>query len=54
MDEEQLFSDIKSHLQDDLISAARLDNQSDPKWTVTSDGLLRYSDRIYIPDHGNL
>ena len=40
MDEEQLFSDIKSHLRDDLISTACLDNQSDPKWTVTSDGLL--------------
>ena len=36
------------------ISAARLNNQSDPKWTITSDGLLRYSDRIYVPDHGNL
>ena len=54
MDEERLFSDIKSHLQDDPISAACLDNQSDPKWTVTSDGLLRYSARIYVPDHGNL
>ena len=54
MDEEQLFSDIKSHLQDKPISAARLDNQSDPKWTVTSDGLLCYSNRIYVPDHGNL
>ena len=54
MDEEQLFSDIKSHLRDDPISAARLNNQSDPKWTITSDGLLHYSDRIYVPDHGNL
>ena len=54
MDEEQLFSDIKSHLQDYPISTACLDNQSDPKWTVTPNGLLHYSDRIYIPDHGNL
>ena len=43
MDEEQLFSDIKSHLQDNLISTAHLDNQSDPKWTVIPDGLLHYS-----------
>ena len=54
MDEERLFSDIKSHLRDNLISAACLDNQSDPKWTVASDGLLCYSDQIYVPDHGNL
>ena len=54
MDEEQLFSDIKSHLRDDLISAAHLENESDPKWTVTPDGLLCFSDRIYVPDHGNL
>ena len=54
MDEEQLFSDIKSHLRDDPISTARLNNQSHPKWTVTSNGLLHYSDQIYVPDHGNL
>ena len=54
MDEERLFSNIKSHLQDDPISAACLNNQSDPKWTVTSDGLLHYSDWIYVPNHGNL
>ena len=54
MDKERLFSDIKSHLWDDPISAACLDNQSDPKWTVTPDGLLRYSNQIYVPDYGNL
>ena len=43
MDEEQLFSNIKSHLWDNPISTAHLDNQSDPKWTVTPDGLLCYS-----------
>ena len=47
-------SDIKSHLRDDPISAAHLDDQSDPKWTIASDSLLHYSNRIYVPDHGNL
>ena len=56
MDTERLHSDIKSHLRDDPTSAERLDHQSqsDPKWTLDPDGLLRHSRCIYIPENGNL
>src|SRR5882724_1994266 len=54
MDAERLHSNIQSQLQDDLISAEHLDNQSDPKWTLDPNGLLRHLGRIYVPNSGNL
>src|SRR5712664_4750537 len=54
MDAERLHSDIRSQLRDDPVSVEHLDNQSDPKWTLDPDGLLRHLRRIYVPDSGNL
>ena len=54
MDAERLHSDIQSQLREDPISAEHLDNQSDPKWTLNPDGLLRHLRRIYVPNSGNL
>src|SRR5882724_5751094 len=54
MDAERLHSDIQSQLREDPISTEHLDNQSDPKWTLNPDGLLRHLRRIYVPNSGNL
>src|SRR6266850_668260 len=54
MDAERLHSDIRSQLREDPVSAEHLDNQSDPKWTLDPDGLLRHLGRIYVPNSGNL
>src|SRR5882724_10633727 len=54
MDAERLHSDIQSQLQDDPISTEHLDNQSDPKWTLDPDGLLRHLRCIDVPNSGNL
>jgi len=39
---------------DDPIPAEHLYNQSDPKWTLDPDGLLRHLRRIYVPNSSNL
>ena len=56
MDTERLHSDIKSHLRDDPTSAEHLDHQlqSDPKWALDPDSLLRHSGCIYVLETRNL
>jgi len=54
LDAERLHSDIWAQLRDDPISTEHLDNQSDPKWTLNPDGLLRHFGCIYVPNSGNL
>src|SRR5882724_1814044 len=54
MDAERLHSDIQSQLRDDPISAEHLNNQSDPKWTLDTDGLLCHLRCNYVPNTGNL
>src|SRR6266481_5261525 len=50
MDTERLHVDIKSQLRDDPLSAEHLDSQSDPRWTLGPNRLLRHSGCIYVPD----
>ncbi len=50
MDTERLHVNIKSQLQDDLVSAEHLDSRADPRWTLGPDGLLRHSGCIYVSD----
>src|SRR5882724_7866719 len=54
MDAERLHSDIWSQLRDDPISAERLENQSDPQWTLNPNGLLCHLGCIYVPNSSNL
>src|SRR6266481_6719030 len=54
MDTERLHANICSSLQSDLVTLEHLSTNSDPCWVMSPDGLLRQSDRIYIPDTGNL
>jgi hypothetical protein len=54
LDVNQLHSDIRTSLQSDPLSLKHLDDQSDPKWSIDNHGLLRLSNRIYVPDVNNL
>ena len=50
MDVEQLYDDIRVGYTSDPVTSAQLPQPSDPKWTLSAEGLLLLNDRIYVPD----
>ena len=50
MDLEQLHDDIRVGYTSDPVTSAQLPQPSDPKWTLSEEGLLLINDRIYVPD----
>jgi len=50
MDVEQLYDDIRAGYTSDPVTSAQLPQPSDPKWTLSAEGLLLLNDRIYVPD----
>ena len=54
MDIEQLHNTIHESYSLDPITAAHHPCTSDPKWTISDDGLLCHNNRIYVPDANDL
>ena len=54
MDVKQLHEDIRAGYALDPVTSAQLPHPSDPKWTLSGDGLLLLNDRIYILDVSDL
>jgi len=50
MDVEQLYNDIRAGYTSDPVTSAQLPQPSNPKWTLSAEGLLLLNDRIYVPD----
>ena len=53
MDSEKLLMDIKAHQATDNKAIKHLDD-TDPRWTQLTDGLVRHDSWIYVPEIGNL
>ena len=54
MDIEKLHNDIRLSLPLDPISVAHLPTPTNANWTIDESGLLRYNDRIFVPDISDL
>ena len=54
MDIEQLHEDIHAGYVSDPVTSALFPQPSDPKWTLSGDGLLLLNNGIYVPDVPNL
>jgi len=54
MDLEQLTEDICSTYPHDPLSAAQLPTPSEPKWSLSEDGMLLLNERLYVPDCNDL
>ena len=54
MDIEHLHENIRDSYASDPITAAQLPKPTDPKWTLSNEGLLLYNDRIYVPETNDL
>ena len=53
MDSEKLLMDIKAYQATNNKATKHLDN-TDPRWTQLTDGLIWHDGRIYAPETGNL
>ena len=54
MNIEQLHNTICVSYSLDPITATHYLHTSDPKWTISDDGLLCHNNRIYVPDANDL
>ena len=53
MDSKKLLTDIKAHQATNNKAIKHLDD-TDPRWTQLTDGLVRHDGRIYVLETGNL
>ena len=54
MDAKRLLANIKAHQAANNKALKHINDTSDPRWTQSTNGLLRHDNQIYIPETRNL